>query len=219
MHKKTVVFPLLHILCTPLPAPLRALIAVAALCLICGCRTPGDTAWQIRDLPIPTAQAPLTEGDVLQVSFPGAPNLNTAQKVRVDGKVTLPLVGDYVAGGKPLSQVQEELKKEYEPQLQFKEVLVAVEPAALSVYVSGAVLRPGKITGKSPMSAIEAIMEAGGFSPDRANLKNVTVLRHVNGQRVSYSVNLKTTINGASTMDFFLLPNDIVYVPEKIQWF
>src|ERR1017187_10398429 len=34
----------------------------------------------------------IREGDTLKVSFPGAPNLDTTQLVRRDGRITLPII-------------------------------------------------------------------------------------------------------------------------------
>src|SRR5438128_2732366 len=39
----------------------------------------------------------LVPGDVLKLSFPGAPDLSQAQKIRADGKVSLPLIGEVSA--------------------------------------------------------------------------------------------------------------------------
>ena len=36
----------------------------------------------------------LSSGDVVKLSFSGAPELNQAQKIRADGKINLPLVGE-----------------------------------------------------------------------------------------------------------------------------
>src|SRR5262245_9539790 len=42
----------------------------------------------------------LREGDVVVVQFPGAPNLNSEQQIRRDGKIKLPFVDEVVAAGK-----------------------------------------------------------------------------------------------------------------------
>jgi hypothetical protein len=39
----------------------------------------------------------LREGDTVRLNFPGAPNLNTTQAIRRDGKLALPLVGEVQA--------------------------------------------------------------------------------------------------------------------------
>lgn len=161
----------------------------------------------------------LREGDAVQISFPGAPNLNTVQQIKRDGRIALQLVGEVQAAGLTANQLEKELLKLYGPQLQTKEVTVAIETASFPVYVTGAVLRPGKIMPDRPMTALEAVMEAGGFDYAKANQKAVKVIRHQNGQVQHFTVNLKNALQGDEVEPFNLKPGDIVYVPERFQWF
>jgi len=174
-------------------------------------------------LPDPNAAKPeslvLREGDVLKISFPAAPNLNTAQTIRRDGRITLPLVGEFQAAGKTPSSMEKELLELYGPQLQTKEVTVTVESSAFTVYVAGAVLRPGKIMPNRPITALEAIMEAGGFDHAKANMKAVVVIRHENNRTERFKLNLKQVLDGQRTEQFDLQPSDIIYVPERFSWF
>src|SRR5690348_14277129 len=39
----------------------------------------------------------IREGDIVQITFPGAANLNTTQLVRRDGKIEMPLLGELQA--------------------------------------------------------------------------------------------------------------------------
>jgi hypothetical protein len=57
-------------------------------------------------------------------------------------------------------------------------------------------------------------MQAGGFDMREAEVRNVVVIRHRDGQRYGYSVNLKPALEGGETHPFFLEPQDIVYVPR-----
>jgi protein involved in polysaccharide export with SLBB domain len=98
-------------------------------------------------------------------------------------------------------------------------VTVEVESSSFPVYVTGAVLRPGKITSDHPITALEAIMEAGGFDYTKANLKAVEVVRQEGDQTKNYTLNLKLTMEGKVNKPFYLKPSDIVYVPEKFSWF
>ena len=59
-------------------------------------------------------------------------------------------------------------------------------------------------------------MEAGGFDNTKANLKKVVVLRKEEGPLKHYILDLKSVLTGKSTQLFYLRPNDIVYVPEKV---
>jgi polysaccharide export outer membrane protein len=160
----------------------------------------------------------LREGDVLKIAFPGAPNLNTTQQIRRDGKITLPLVGDVFAAGKTRPALEAELLDLYKPQLVTKEVTVTVESSSFDVYVTGAVLRPGKVISSRPLTALEAIMEAGGPDYSRANLKSVVVTRTSKDHVEHFKLNLKGTLYGDSNEPFYLKPSDIVFVPERFQW-
>jgi polysaccharide export outer membrane protein len=94
-----------------------------------------------------------------------------------------------------------------------------LESSALAIFVNGAVLRPGKIMTDRPITALEAIMEAGGFDHTRANLKAVRVIRHEGGQVKNYTLNLKPAFQGKSSEPFYLKRSDIVYVPERFSVF
>jgi polysaccharide export outer membrane protein len=161
----------------------------------------------------------LREGDTIRINFPGAPNLSNVQPIRRDGKISLPLVGEMTASGLTPADLEKKLIDAYKDQLQTKEVTVSLESSAFPVYVTGAVLRPGKIISDRPLNALEAIMEAGGFNYSRANMKNVRVIRHENGKPVYFNLNLKPTMSGQATHSFALKPSDIIYVPERFAWF
>jgi polysaccharide export outer membrane protein len=94
-------------------------------------------------------------------------------------------------------------------------ITVSVISNAAAVYVTGAVLRPGRIPLERPLTVLDAVMEAGGVDNTRAKLSSVTVLRVENGQRVSRRVNLKHALEGRDASLFYLKPFDTVYVPEK----
>src|SRR6185436_19575014 len=129
---------------------LRFALGAALLVGLTACQTPQFV--DVRELdPANPAQARkpgsivLHEGDVVKISFPGAPNLNTTQPIRRDGRITLQLIGEFQAAGMTPTDLEKELLKSYGPQLQTKEVSVTVESSAFPVYLTGAVLRPGKI--------------------------------------------------------------------------
>ena len=161
----------------------------------------------------------LREGDILKITFPGSPNLNTTQQIRTDGKVQLLLVGEVSAAGMTPVDLQKKLMDLYAPQLTSKEVIVEVLNSSFPVYITGAVLRPGRISSDHPITALEAIMEAGGFDYTKANLKDVVVIRQEGNQTRNYTLNLKLIMDGKSSDPFYLKPADIIYVPEKFSWF
>lgn len=153
----------------------------------------------------------LAPGDEISVSFSGAPELNTKQKIQPNGKVSLPTVGDVSAAGKSINSFQSQLSSMYQPHLQDPTVVVSLESAAAGVYLSGEVLRPGKIPLDRPMTALEAVMEAGGFSK-LANPKQVIVVRNQGGKTQRYVLNLNDALTGVESSPFYMRPYDVIYV-------
>jgi polysaccharide export outer membrane protein len=161
----------------------------------------------------------LREGDMIRIQFPGAPNLDTKETIHRDGKITL-MVGEVTAAGKTLQELQKEILDLYSPQLVTKVVTVSLEASVFPVYVTGAVARGGKIVIDRPVTALEAVMDAG-VDLARANLKAVRVTRTAQGQNQVFTLNLDKILKGkgTDTAPFYLQPSDILYVPEKFQWY
>jgi polysaccharide export outer membrane protein len=161
----------------------------------------------------------LREGDILKITFPGSGNLDTIQPIRRDGKLNLPLVGEVDASGMTPDDLQKKLVTLYSSQISTKEVTVQVQSSTFPVFVTGEVLHPGKILSDHPITALEAVMEAGGFNYNTANLKAVKIVRNKNGVMEHYTVNLKAVLAGDATKPFYLEPQDIVYVSERFSVF
>jgi polysaccharide biosynthesis/export protein len=192
-----------------------------ALFALAGCQTN-----QFKDTPDKTiSEQPhldtiiLREGDAVKIAIPDSPNLETTQSIRRDGRITLPLVGDVVAVGITADQLQQNLIKLYSSQISSKELTVTVVSSSIPVFVTGAVLHPGKVLFDHPIMPLEAIMEAGGFDPN-ADKKDIKVMRYNKEGRVeTYRFNLKSLMQGKEIESFYLKPFDIITVPEKFNWF
>lgn len=167
---------------------------------------------------VPDVQT-LNPGDVIRIAFPGAPNLETTQQIRRDGRINLSIIGEVKVEGKTPAALEKDLLEAYSSQLISKEVKVTVVSSTFSVYVSGAVMKPGKILAERALTAFDAIMEAGGLDPARANAKSVRVLRQEDGQMKNYTINVDALLKGESSEPFYLKAHDTVHVPEKISWF
>jgi polysaccharide biosynthesis/export protein len=157
----------------------------------------------------------LNPGDEVRITFPAAPELNQTQKIGTDGSLSLPLVGEVHAAGKSPSQLQGELANLYKPQLQDSEVVVTVDARAVPVVISGAVQRPGKIVFERPATVLEAIMEAGGFTPE-ADMKKVSIIRIVKGEHYTQTIDMRPILRGQPTPAIYVANGDVIYVPEKL---
>ena len=191
-------------------------LKLAALVLLLGngCQSPQKNRGQL------TSRTPsyLVAGDIVKISFPAAPELNQTQKIGSDGILSLPLIGEVNASGKTVGQLQEELARLYKPQLQDNEVLVSLDTRAVPVVVSGAVQKPGKIVFERPATVLEAIMEAGGFTPE-ADLKKVSLIRIVKGEHETQLVDLRDVLKGKPIPAIYCSGGDVIYVPEKLLLF
>ena len=163
----------------------------------------------------PPVRVTLLPGDVIRLTFAGAPELNQAQKIRADGKLSLPLVGEVSAAGKTIGQLQGELAELYKSQLKTSEISVSLESSITTVVVSGAVQKPGKIVFDRPTTVFQAIMESGGPS-EFGNLSRVRLVRTVNGVQRGQSMDLRPTLQGAPTRPFYVRDGDIIYVPPSM---
>ncbi|MGJ8677704.1 MAG: polysaccharide biosynthesis/export family protein [Akkermansiaceae bacterium] len=157
----------------------------------------------------PTKPTTLLPGDTLKITYPGASELDSIQKVRVDGKLSLPMVGDVITTGKSVSQLQATLASKYKAHLQNPNVVVTLEATASLIYVSGKVNSPMKVPLDRQLTALEAIMEAGGFSA-YGSPKKVSVIRNENGKHKRYNLNLAQALK-SEAQAFYLKPFDLVY--------
>ncbi len=191
-----------------------AWLAVAlAMALASGCRST-DEPTEIKNISANPRPTVLSAGDVVRVSFTGAPELSQTQKIPPDGKLSLPLIGEVMASGKSLDRFRTELGELYKPHLQNNEVLVSLESSALPVVVSGEVQHPGKIAFERPATVLEAIMEAGGFTP-YGDPRKVYLIRIVNGQHQRQVLDIGKVFRGAPEPAIYVHGGDVIYVSAK----
>lgn len=158
----------------------------------------------------------LQPGDKVSISFPGASELDAVQQIQMDGRIHLPLGGGEIkAAGKTPTELEQAILKVLGPQLRTKAVNVVVANATYPIYVTGAVLKPGKIMVDKPTDVVSAIMEAGGFNYALANTKAVKVIRDEHGHAKTFRFNVQAVLDGKRNGLFYLRPSDIVYVPNR----
>ena len=135
-------------------------------------------------------------------------------------KISLPLLRRAGSRHDARAAAAKACQAPYAPQISSSDVTVAIESSSFSCFCNWLVCWPrGRVSSSEPITALEAIMEAGGFDYSRANLRKIHVIRHDKDTSQSYVLNLKDVLNGDDQNNFFLRPDDIVYVPEKFSWF
>ena len=198
-----------------------ALMTLSAL-LLTGCA--GQTAVNPIPQSLPTApearpvassSTVLGPGDVIDIKFAYSSQFNESQTVRPDGKIVLHLIGPISVQGKTPDALREEIEGLYAGQLKHPQLAVIVRSFhERRAYVGGEVNKPGLVEMPGSMTALEAIMYAGGFNLEKAEVQNVVVVRQKEGRYSGYALNFKDTLGGLEAQSFILEPRDIVYVPR-----
>ncbi len=188
-----------------------AFLVFAALALG-GCQSP------LPPLPNPPGSKTavrLSPGDVIKVSYADESIPDQTQKIRRDGKVSLPLIGEVTATGKRVIDFQHELVRRYEGELENNEVLVTLENGTATVTVSGFANKPAVYPFDRPTTVYQAIMAAGGVS-DYGSPSNVHLTRIINGEQRTETINLRATIRGHPTKPKYVQDGDVIYISRSL---
>jgi len=166
--------------------------------------------------PVPAmADYLLDRGDVLEIGSSAAPELRRRAAVADDGKISLPLAGEFMASGLTPDQLQATITQRLEGLMSRPNVTVIVhEVKSQRVVVVGQVAKPGSYTLQTPMTVLDAIAQAGG-PLDYAKLKSIYVLRVApDGHSTRLPFNYKEVIKGHNlAQNVRLQPYDTIVVP------
>ena len=154
----------------------------------------------------------LGPGDKLRIEVYKDAQLSQSLQVRPDGKITLPLVGDFAASGKTPIELRDALTKSLKEYVTNPVVtVIVVEATAAQVYLIGEVTNPGTLVMQGPMTVLEALARVGGLR-EFADRDDIRILRKSpNGVR-TIEFDYKRAVKG-ETEPVFLQPGDTVVVP------
>src|SRR5262245_5378674 len=124
-------------------------------------------------------------GDVIDLRFARSSQWNQTARVRDDGRVSLPVIGDLRVAGFSVPELARNLVEKYDPILRDTALTVNVSEGAgpdtdahTGVTVSGEVTRPGMLSVRGErLTLIEARGRAGGQLKATALLGNTLLLR------------------------------------------
>ena len=152
--------------------------------------------------------------DVLDVSVWKEPELSREVPVRPDGKISLPLLNDVQAAGLTPTQLAAQITTGLNKYMTNPQVTVIVsEINSQRIYILGEVARAGAYVLLPGMTVLQALSNAGGFTPF-SNVKNVHVLRQENGKQKKLFFNYKEVISGKRTeQNIELKAGDTIIVP------
>ena len=153
-------------------------------------------------------------GDVLEIQVWNEPDLSRTLNVRLDGFISLPLVGDVAVVGKSIPEITQVLEKRYGDLIEEPTVTVILaESRSRRYYLIGQVAQPGEFPLDYPISLLQAIARGGGFS-EWAKKDEVAVFRRRLGKENMLKFNYETFVKGKNLQQNFLIePGDTIVVP------
>jgi polysaccharide export outer membrane protein len=178
---------------------------VAFLVLPALCAAQGPTPYRIQ------------VNDVLEFLFFKNNELNQTQTVGPDGSVSLQLIGSVQVVDRTIEDITSEVTRRYAKELVQPQVTVAVkEYSGLKVYVGGEVNQPGIQSYRGGLTALQAVVAAGGFRTT-ASLKSVVLIhKGPTGEPIAGIVDLSRVLKHAELQrDVALAPADIIFVPRS----
>jgi protein involved in polysaccharide export with SLBB domain len=144
------------------------------------------------------------------------------QRVTSQGEISIPLLGAVKVAGLTLRESEALMEKLYHDEGYFisPQVILSVDTyAPRTVSVLGQVNNPNQIDfpiERNELGIVTAITRAGGFTRV-AQINAVKVMRTVDGKEVSFTVDVAAYLDKTTSEEQFkLLPDDIVFVPERV---
>jgi polysaccharide export outer membrane protein len=153
-------------------------------------------------------------GDILNVDVWKEPELSHTVPVRPDGKISLPLLNELTAVGLTPTQLASAVIAELRTVLVNPQVTVIVaEINSRHVYVMGEVTHAGAYPLITPLTVMQGLSIAGGFTAF-ADVNKIIVMRTENDRHEMLRFRYKDVASGRSPeQNIWLKPGDTIIVP------
>jgi len=159
----------------------------------------------------------LVPGDVLEIVYRYTPEFNQTVTLHPDGYVGLEIVGDVKLSGLTLEEARKTIVEKATVRLKDPEISLLLKEFQKPYFVvSGEVTQPGRFEMRESVTALQAVMTAGGFK-DTAKMSQILIFRKINAEFAEVKLlNLKG-IKKTSDLenDLTLEAGDIVLVPRN----
>ena len=159
--------------------------------------------------------------DRLQVSVWRNPELSVTVPVRPDGRISVPLVGDVMAGGRAPQEVAADIEKQLATYVRDPKVAVILVDLRSHEFISrvrvtGAVRQPVSVPYRQGMTVLDAVLQAGGVTDFAAANRSRLHRRDTDGAVETREIRLGDILDGGkleSNLD--VRPGDVITVPER----
>jgi protein involved in polysaccharide export with SLBB domain len=156
----------------------------------------------------------VSPGDRIAVRLWGELTIDEIVAVDAQGNIFIPSVGPIKVGGSRAADLQDRIarsvKSTYTNNVEVYANLLTATP--VSVYVTGAVLRPGQYAGLPSDSLLSFLHRAGGVDPGRGSYRRIRVLRD---RREIGQVDLYRFLRDGHVPDLKFKDGDVVLVEQQ----
>jgi polysaccharide export outer membrane protein len=163
----------------------------------------------------------MSVGDQLQINVWKNPELSISAPIRPDGKISMPLIGDVMAVGRTPEQLASDIETKLAAYVRNPNVTVILtnlqgHEFLSRIRITGAVNENISINYHQGMTALDAVLAAGSISPF-ANSNGTKLHRRTSEGAQTYDIRLKDIMEkGDMTTNIYLLPGDVITVPERL---
>ena len=154
-------------------------------------------------------------GDTLEITTWKEPDFSRQDVlVRIDGKITLPLLNDIQTAGLSTLLLKKELEKKLKDYVEKPEVTVTVRsPGSQRFYILGEIARTGEYPLIKNLTVLQAFALAGGFT-EWASKKEIILFRREMGMEKIIRINYKNIIKGKDfSQNVVIRADDTIIVP------
>jgi polysaccharide export outer membrane protein len=154
-------------------------------------------------------------GDILEITTWKEPDFTReAILVRMDGKISFPLLNDVQAAGLSPIELKNAIEAGLKDYVSMPVVTVHVtNPSSQRFYILGEVARTGEYPLVKDLTVLQAFALAGGFT-EWASKKEIILLRREGGKRKVIKINYKEIAKGKKLEQNVLIKaNDTIIVP------
>ena len=159
-------------------------------------------------------------GDSVQITVWKNPELSTQQPIRPDGMVAVPLVGDIKASGLGPEELADNIEKKLKNYIKNPNVTVVLTNLEgtrflSNIRITGSVGSNTAISYHQGMTVLDAVLDAGSVTL-YADANRTKLHRRTEQGMESYDIRLKDILeNGDMTTNVYLMPGDVITVPER----
>jgi len=134
-------------------------------------------------------------GDVLEINVWKEPELTRGATVRLDGMITLPLIGDVLAADNTPMELAKILEEEIGEIIEEPTVTVILSASNSRVYYMVGNISGGEYALNTPINLLQAIARAGGLG-ERADKDNIMIVRRSSGKDEMIFFDYKKFVKG-----------------------